>query len=106
MGKGNTATKHHCVGHKAWIGDISLGGCREVKVGGMVYCDKHEMPCRNGCKDWQHLKNQSGCMACKSRSMADSRRERATANKNKDAAKREEDESFWKPAKDKKKHRD
>ena len=103
MGKGDTGTKHHCVGHNAWIGDISPGGCREVKVGRLIYCDKHEMPCRNGCKKWQHLKNQTGCMACTAKLMADARRERAAAGKNKAAALRQADEAFWQPGKERKK---
>jgi hypothetical protein len=103
MGKGKTATKHHCVGHKGWVGDISPGGCREVKLGSLVYCDKHEMPCRNGCEDWPHLKNQSGCMSCKGKLMADARRDRAAAEKKRETTKKQEDDAFWSPEKGRRK---
>jgi hypothetical protein len=103
MGKGKTGTKHHCVGHKAWIGDISPGGCREVKVGNLSYCGKHEMSCRNGCKDWYHLKNQPGCMACTGRQMAEARRERTTAEKGRVAARMQEDQAFWNPERERRK---
>jgi hypothetical protein len=106
MGKGNTGTKHHCVGHKAWIGDISPGGCREIKVGSLSYCDKHEMACINGCKDWYHLKNQPGCMACKGRMMAEARRSRAVTEKVRGAVKMQEDQAFWNPARERRKTRD
>jgi hypothetical protein len=105
MGKGNTATKHHCVGDHAWIGDISPGGCREVKVGGLIYCDKHEMPCRNGCIDWQHLKNQEGCMACRDKWMAEARRARSGAAKKMGAVMKEKEDAFWKEGKERKKPR-
>jgi hypothetical protein len=105
MGKRNTGTKHHCVGGHAWIGDISPGGCRNINVGGLVYCDKHEMPCRNGCEDWQHLKNQAGCMSCMGSVKADARRARASAAQMKDAAARQDDDAFWNPGKERKKVR-
>ncbi|KAF2831612.1 hypothetical protein CC86DRAFT_141419 [Ophiobolus disseminans] len=105
MGKRDTGTKHHCVWHHAWIGDISPGGCREVKIGRWIYCSKHEMPCRNGCVEGQHLKNQTGCMSCAANLMAKSRRERAVAEKGKAAALREVDAAFWKPGRERRKLR-
>jgi len=105
MGKRDTGTKHHCVGHNAWIGDISPGGCRQVKAGNLFYCGKHEMPCRNGCIDWQHLKNQPGCLSCTANLMAKARHERAAAEKSKKAALSQADDAFWKPGKERKKIR-
>jgi hypothetical protein len=106
MGKGNTRTKHHCVGHKVWIGDISPGGCRENKVGTLTYCDKHEIACINSCKDWYHLKNQLGCMASKGRMMAEARRSRAVTEKVRGAVKMQEFQAFWNPGRERRKTRE
>ena len=86
------------------VGDISPGGCRRVKnSNGLIYCGKHEMPCRNGCKDWAHLKNQEGCGACVSEWKAQERKERAESAKKKDGAKSKENEKIFNPEKGKKK---
>ena len=105
MGKSNTGTKHHCVGGHTWIGDISPGGCRKVTRISLLYCDKHWMPCHNGCEEWHHLKNQEGCMGCQSQWMADARRARLEAARNKDAALQDEDSAFWRQGKERRRER-
>ncbi|KAF1842748.1 uncharacterized protein K460DRAFT_378059 [Cucurbitaria berberidis CBS 394.84] len=89
MPKGGTGTKHHCAGGRAWIGDISPGGCIEVKSGPLIYCKKHEMPCRNGCR----------CQSCERKRDAEAKRERLVAAAERDSEKSKENETFWNPGK-------
>lgn len=94
---------HHCPGATGWVGDISPGGCSKTRYGRMSYCKKHEIPCRNGCRNWYHLKNQDGCGSCVSRRAAEARRDRQAAMARKDADKQSSDDSFWNPPKGRKK---
>lgn len=102
MPKGGTGTKHHCVGGHAWIGDTSPGGCIEVKSGPLIYCKKHEMPCRNGCRGWFHLKNQEGCQSCERKRKSEAKRKRLAAVADIDAEKIKNDNAFWNPGKGRK----
>ncbi|KAF1912212.1 hypothetical protein BDU57DRAFT_582279 [Ampelomyces quisqualis] len=105
MGK-NTGTIHHCVGCEHRIGDISPGNCDVAphRVGNqrLVFCKKHEMACRNGCRGWYHLKNQEGCLKCEGRWTAEANRAKAAEAKKKADAKHMADQSFWNPPKDRK----
>jgi hypothetical protein len=61
------------------------------------------MPCRQGCKNSPHLKNQDGCVECQARSQAEARRGKETKDNLKRAEQSEEENSFWNPGKDRKK---
>jgi hypothetical protein len=106
MGK-NTGTIHHCVGCAHWIGDISPGNCDVAPhlVAGqkLIFCKKHEMPCRNGCPGWYHLKNQQGCLKCEGRWKAEANRTKKAAEKKKADAKKVADQALWDPPKERKK---
>ncbi|KAF2636567.1 hypothetical protein P280DRAFT_483530 [Massarina eburnea CBS 473.64] len=106
MGKSNTGTKHHCGGRNRWIGDISPGGCRQVYTDNLIYCAKHEMPCRNGCEEWIHLKNQDGCQACKGNALAQAKADRIAKEKAQVDPKQAEYDAFMHPKPEKKKRRD
>jgi hypothetical protein len=72
----------------------------------MVYCVKHEMPCRNGCLDLVHLKNQDGCLGCEAAWAAKARHEKEAAKKEIQAVKKNQDDAFWKTGKERKKAKD
>ena len=55
------------------------------------------MPCRNGCEDWFHLKNQDGCQSCVSRWMAEARQKRQAREAQKASEKENADADFWNP---------
>lgn len=102
MPKGGTGTKHHCVGGHNRIGKISPGGCTEVRHGKLIYCKKHEMPCRSGCPGWFHLKNQTGCMACQSRWKADAKRKKLAVAVKLEGKQSKSDDRFWSPERERK----
>lgn len=98
---GYTSTLHHCPGKSGWVGDISPGNCRMVNFGRVKFCEKHEMPCRNGCYERKHLQNQEGCTSCEKAWAAEAKREREAKEK---ATKSSSDDSdFWNPPKGRKK---
>ncbi|KAF2278281.1 uncharacterized protein EI97DRAFT_486361 [Westerdykella ornata] len=98
MGKGNTSTNHHCPGARGPVGGIPASNCRKVDHDGIkkAYCSVHEMPCRNGCRNYYHLKNQWGCGNC----IDKLQREQATERKAKDkerkkAEKQMKEDAMW-----------
>lgn len=105
--RNGTGTKHYCPGKTGRIGEHSPGGCSQVSistsVGTLYYCNKHEMPCRNGCEGKKHLKNKTGCQSCLSKEQADERRERKKAAEEKKKAKKNEEEDFLNPPEERKK---
>ncbi|KAF1952776.1 hypothetical protein CC80DRAFT_571561 [Byssothecium circinans] len=104
MGKNNTKTKHHCPGMNCWVGDVSPGGCRQVSLpGGINYCGKHEIPCRNGCKNWYHLLSQDGCLSCEARWMKEAANARKGKNAEREDATKVKDDDFFNPGKERKK---
>jgi hypothetical protein len=104
MGKGGIcSTKHHCPGRNCKVGNISPGGCDRKWLGNLEYSDKHEMPCRNGCEKKKHLKNAPGCKSCIAKMDADKRRERLEAEEERNKGKKDKDDDFWNPGKDRKK---
>jgi hypothetical protein len=105
MAKGPTTNKHHCPGASGWVGDESPGGCVASAKGRQAYCTKHQMPCRQGCRDSPHLKNQDGCVKCQARWKAEARRDKETKDNLKRAEQSEEESSFWNPGKDRKKQK-
>lgn len=102
MGKGTTTVKHHCPGANGWVGDVSPGGC-VPSTGRLIYCTKHQMPCRQGCAGKKHLKNQPGCLSCKSKWQAEDKEERKAKEKLKEKEKDKELEDFLNPGKERKK---
>jgi hypothetical protein len=106
MGKGGTLkTKHHCPGKSGWVGEESPGGCDEIKRGGLIYCTKHQMPCRQGCKNKHHLKNQAGCLECEGRWLAEARMDRRAKENHKKIENGKGDETFWNSGLDRKRQK-
>ena len=102
MGK-TYGTQHHCPGLDGWVGDISPGGCRPKKVGHMLYCTKHQVPCINGCPNQAHLKNETGCLSCEQREDSEARRVKKKAEQDRKKAKKSADDDFFNPPKGRKK---
>ncbi|KAH6852858.1 hypothetical protein BKA58DRAFT_60835 [Alternaria rosae] len=102
MGKGPTTNKHHCPGANGWVGDESPGNCTP-SIGRLIYCTKHQMPCRQGCPGKKHLKNQPGCLSCKAKWQEEAKQKRKAKEKSKENEKGKELEDFLDRGKEKKK---
>lgn len=92
------STVHHCVGASVSIGNIPASNCRSMvdRRSGKSYCDVHEMPCRNGCKGWYHLRNQWGCGKCVGNDkMAVLRDNQKKEKAREEAEKKKKENDFW-----------
>jgi hypothetical protein len=97
-----TLKQHHCPGDKVWIGSVSPGGCLTGYIGKSQDCKKHQIPCKNGCA-WYHLLTDPGCGKCIGATQAKDRPERNAREDAKEADKKNQENAFFNPGKDRKK---
>jgi hypothetical protein len=113
MGKGGegnqyytkgTKKTHHCPGANGRVGEESPGNC-DWDTTGVRYCKKHQLLCLQGCRTGTHLKNQTGCTSCLRRWGREDKEEREAKENQKAMLKKEAEDSFWNPPKDRKRSR-
>ena len=100
-------TIHHCPGENGWVGEWSPSGCNTKYHGdlGGIYCKKHQMPCRQGCVNQSHMKNQPGCQSCKGKWAREAKAEREAKENVKVNEKDKQFEEFMNPGRTRKKEK-
>ncbi|KAF1912208.1 hypothetical protein BDU57DRAFT_522349 [Ampelomyces quisqualis] len=100
----NSGTVHHCPGRNGWVGNISPGNCHKITTGVRTHCTTHSKICEGPCDGkWAHLKNQPGCLQCKSKWDANERNKQAAIAKAKEDAKKKGKDDWFHETKGRKK---